>query len=262
MSWSFDGSMLIPGQGFDELQNLEAELCWGRHDQRVIQGAILDADTVDSGHTSYTDILRPGLALGVITATNQLTHWNPFATDGSHRLAGFMMGAQNMKLFGTATERLVGGILVGGNIRAETILIPGQTSAGLSGQAYEVLLREQMAGRFLDNDYYGTFCSPKYRDVSANTAITVADHNTHFTNLAATGSINLTMPDPVPGFHIRVSINAAQNIVFVAATAGDFHNPAGNGDTMTAANKETIDVYTIRTAATPTYKYVLAPIAA
>lgn len=252
---------LLPGQGGDEYVTQENQIWWGRIEQQLYASGIIAAATVDSGNTGYTTTLRRGLAMGVITASKKYTQWNPYATDGSHRLVGFYDGpGQLMTLYGGATaDRQAGDILVGGNLYADKLIIPGETTKGISGKAYEFLLREAMIGRFniADDPTEGGYSYWKTRELAASATATVKDHRTHFTNLGAAGAVTLTLPAPLPGLEFLVTVVAAQDIVLASTSTGQFLNGASsvNGDTLTAANRETIRVFGIRTAATPTYQY-------
>lgn len=263
MSFNFQGHQLLPGPGAD-LQTSEGQIWWGKYDQQVILGAILDKDTVDGGNTPTT-LIRTGMALGYITATKQLTHWNPYATDGSNRLAGFFMGEQTMDFYGTPVERFVGNILVGGNVYASELLIPGEANKGIAGKSYEFLLREQMRDRFLVDDDLGMITGYKVKEITANYTAVLNDHNTHFINLGAAGAVTLTLPAPVPGLEFMVSVLATQNIVLEGPATGEYSVPLGttaNNDTMTGTNHETVRILGIRTAATPTYQYMVTPVPA
>jgi hypothetical protein len=62
---------LVPGQGGPEYETQSNQVWFGRWDQQVITGGILDKDTVDAGNTDATTLIRHGLALGIISASNQ-----------------------------------------------------------------------------------------------------------------------------------------------------------------------------------------------
>jgi hypothetical protein len=253
---------LVPGQGGPEYETQSNQVWFGRWDHQVITGGILDKDTVDAGNTDATTLIRHGLALGIISASNQFTHWNPYATDGSHRLAGFYIGpGQAMSLIaGSTVERLIGDILVGGNLYAHRAIIPGETTIGIAGKAYEFLLREQLRGRFMVSDdfFTGGYENWKVRELTATVSLALKDHKTHFTNLGAAGSITVTLPAPVPGLEFMFTNLGAQNIVLEGPATGEYHinGLAADTDTMTAANEETVMVKAVRVAATPTYRYI------
>lgn len=253
---------LVPGQGGPEILTQANQIWFGRWDQQHICGGLIDKDTVDAGNTGATGILRTGLALGIIAATNQFTHWNPYATDGSHRLAGFYNGpGQAMALVGTTTaERLIGDVLYAGNVYANRLIIPGETNAGISGKAYEFLLRSQMIGRFqVSDDFYtGGYSNWKVRELTASASATTKDHKTHFTNLGAAGAITLTLPAPVPDLEFMVTNLGAQNITLEGPATGEYHinGAAADNDLMTSTNEETVHIKAVRVASTPTYRYI------
>jgi hypothetical protein len=258
----YDGAFLIPGHG-EEFFTQENQLTWGPPQQQLIVGSVIDSTCVDSGNTSYTNILRPGLALGMLSASQKVVHWNPYATDGSQRLFGFYMGNQNMNLYGVATSRLVGGILVGGNVLATSLIIPGETTAGISGKDYEFLLREQMEGRFNVDDDLGRITGWKVRvpssaEITAHAVtLTAADHNTWYQNVGETAASTVNLPAPRPGLHFRFSCMVDFNITLDGPATGEFlsaTHTTGNTEVIDEDDKQIVDVYGIRTTGT-TYKY-------
>jgi hypothetical protein len=244
-----------------ELVTEHGQLWWGRHEQLVLAPALIDKDTVDAGNTNYTTLLREGLALGQITSSKQLTHWNPYATDGSQMLFGFLTNAQPMSYMGAVAERLYN-VIVGGNIKASGIIIPGEADRGISGKGYEILLRNQCQGRFLFDDDLGGMVAWKTGELATNTTLTIRDHRTHFTNVGASGSVTAILPAPVPGLEFLFTSVAAQNLVLDGPATGEFFKPSGNGPTLLPANDETVHVRAVRTATTPTYQYVVTPVPA
>jgi hypothetical protein len=262
MSINYTGRNLTPGMPSNELLTQENNITWGRLEQAVIVSGVIDKDSVDTGNTADTSILRPGLAVGRIRATGQITHWNPYATDGSQQLVGFLIEAQAMSYMGAASERLVGNILAGGNVKAGSVLIAPEGTIGLTESDYQILLRNQCEGRFLFDDDLGAYTALKTRELTGNVSLTVADHRTHFTNLGAGGAVTATLPVPLPGLEFIFTSVAAHNIVLEGPATGEYFSPSGNSDTLLPANDETVVVRTIRTAATPTYQYVLSPIPA
>ena len=261
MSFQYDAEHLLPGHG-DTFESQERQLWFGREMQQVIvPGAVMDKDTVDSGN-STTTVLRPGLALGKIdTGTdNQVTHWNPYATDGSHRLFGFLMQSQVTTLHGTAKERFIGRIMVAGNIKAASILIGGESTHGISGTNYEFLLREQMADRFLVDDDLGTITGRKQKELAASATLTTEDHNTFFTNVGAAGAVTATLPVPVPGLRFAFKTVAAQDFVLEGPGTGEYFVAKANANsvTLTEATEEWVEVIGVRTAATPTFQYLVS----
>lgn len=57
----------------------------------------ISSTALDSGHTSYTYVLRPGLVLGKITATGELAHYAPGAADGTETAYGILLNEVDLK---------------------------------------------------------------------------------------------------------------------------------------------------------------------
>lgn len=262
--FNYQGMYLLPGMG-DEYLTQEQQIWFGREEQQLFLGGVIDADTVDSGNTSYTTILRPGLAMGVIRSSGQLTHWDPYATDGSHVLAGFFIGQQNMGFYGVTAERMVGGILVKGNVYGSRLLIPAQTTYGISGKTYEFLLREQMAGRFLiDDDPVSSMMSLKYEEAIADATIVKAQNNTLFTLQTAAGAdVTLTLPAPVPGLKfgfLNVNTTAGTELILEGPATGEYWVAGAAANNVTIAGDTSVPrwVKAVRvTTVGPVYCYVV-----
>jgi hypothetical protein len=272
MSFSFQGYQMTPGM-HDERFTEEVQFLWGRWDQVEYVQAIVDKDTIDSGNTPTTQI-RTGLAMGVITATGQFTQWNPYATDGSNYLVGFFIDEIDMSwLNGTTTERL-SAIVVKGNVKADFVLIPGETTRGISGKTYEFLLREQCAGRFLFDDDLGRYQAVKEYTIAADvTALTVttAMNNTIFvTDADLAADVTLTLPAPVPGLNfwfVHTSTTAGTELILDGPATAEFWVAGAVANTVTIGGDNTTGFRRCRAvrtddASTDLYKYVLDGVAA
>ena len=205
MSLEYNGQDLVPGMGA-VLETVERQVWWNRHELQWWTGGIIDATTVDSGHTSNTTQLRPGLILGMITATKRLIQWNPQAVDGSQAIHSIFAGNIELQQYGTAAERFTGQqLIVGGGLKAADIIVPGQTTYGLAGQAWEFMVRNQLAGRFFfDDDLDGSKVAPKtIQTAAAAVTVTLAQNNTTFLNVGATATTTFTLPAPVPGLRYK-----------------------------------------------------------
>ena len=134
MAMQYGGEALTPGIQA-ERTTVEAQLWFGRIEQQQFQGGILDSTATDTGHTSQTTQLRPGLLLAQLTATKKLVPWSPYVTvyDGSQTIAGILNHHIAMKLYDTAVDRHSNMLFYGGNVKAAEILVPGATTAGISG---------------------------------------------------------------------------------------------------------------------------------
>jgi hypothetical protein len=267
MSFGFQGYQLTPGM-HDERFTEEVNFLWGRWDQVEYVQAIVDKDTVDAGNTPTTNI-RAGMAMGVITATGQFTQWNPYATDGSNYLVGFFIDEISLGwIDGSTTERL-SAIVVKGNIKADHVLIPGETTRGISGKTYEFLLREQCAGRFLFDDDLGAYQTIKEYTIAADvTALTVTEamNNTLFvTDVDLAASCTLTLPAPRPGLQYWLAHNsttAGTALILDGPATGEFWAGGAAANTISLAGDNATGMRRVRCirtddAATDLFKYVL-----
>lgn len=242
MSFSFQGHQLTGGMHDDRFTD-EATILWGREQHAQYWQAILDKDTVDTGYEATGDTrLRTGLALGVQTATNQFIHWNPYATDGSQYLMGFLLDEIDMGWIGGTTKERVHAIVLAGNVKADQVVIPGEADRGISGKDYEWLLREQCHGRFLfDDDLGRTQVKKEYTIAAATTALTVttAMNKTHFvTDTALAADCTLTLPVPKPGlefYFTHPTTTAGTELILDGPGTGEFWYDGAAANTLTIA---------------------------
>jgi hypothetical protein len=245
MSFTFQGYQLTPGM-HDERFTEEVQFLWGRWDQVEYVQALIDKDTVDSGHTDYTTTLRSGLALGVLTATGQFTQWNPYATDGSNYLVGFLIDEIATPWMGGTTKERLSAIVVKGNIKADQVIIPGETARGIDGKTYEFLLREQCKGRFLFDDDLGGYTAEKEYTIGAavtSLTVTAAMNKTIFvTDTALGATCTLTLPAPRPGLEYHFahpSTTAATTLVLDGPATNEFWVAGAAASTVTLAGDNT-----------------------
>lgn len=218
--YGFTGTFLTP-QVTAALETAENQFWTGRYEQHMWALEVLDNSTVDSGNTNYTTDLRSGLLLGKITSgadAGKVKHWDPAATDGSQTVYGVLAVMVNTDLLGVAKDRLLA-VMVGGNVLPERLLIPGQTALGISGNANEYAIKNQMSPRFVFwKDF--VFQPMGWRDIQAKTAsytVTAADNGTLFTNRGAAGAVNFTLPaTPTKGLRYGFFVVADQNVTVTA----------------------------------------------
>lgn len=240
--FSFDFVHLTPGQGgtINEVSQ-PVGLTWGPLNQLRMIGGFIDGSARDAGNTGYTTTLRPGLLLGRIRSgadSGKFIQWSPTATDGSNRIAGVLIYAQNMQMMGADSDRLTAGIYVGGPLKASGLQIPSLTTVGIAGTTLEYLIRSQMAPYFqLDDDLAGAAGLASYfTNGAGNLTVTEALHNTHFFNTALA---NYTLPaTPKLGLRYKFTNLADVNMTITAGTA----------DTMIAYNDVTADSVAISTS--------------
>lgn len=230
----FDGAYLIPGLG-DVRGNIEKEIWWGRFEHLVLRPMILSGASRDSG-SDPTDMLRPGLLMGQITATKKYKEWSPTATDGSQFIAGILLYDQKVTYLGTDSDRYVPIVLMG-NLKASCLLIPGEANYGISGHAYELLIRSQLSagGRFvLDDIPQGSNYAAMHGTLSLtdDVTLTATANNWSYNNVGTAKAITITLPAPRVGFTLTVTQCAAFGITVTPAAANQFiYNGDASADT-------------------------------
>lgn len=278
MSFTFQGHSLIPGMHDDRFTD-EAQFLWGRWDQVEYVQAVLSSSATDPG-SSPTTQLRAGLAVGKITSSGKLTAWNPYATDGSNFLIGFLVDAIDLSYLGSTKERLWA-VVVKGNIKASWVCIPGGTIAsasdftrGISGKYYEYLLREQAHGRFLFDDDLGASQVIKEYTIPAattNLTITAGQTNTVFvTDSALAASCTVVLPAPRPGlvYHFaHPSTTVGTQLILDGPATGEFWVAGAAANTVTLAGDNTTGLRTVRCVrvtdtTTDVFAYVVDGVAA
>lgn len=250
MSFRFDGYQLTPGH-HDEVFTDETNIFWGRWDQREYVQAIVDSASTDAGNTDTTQ-LRTGLAMGVVTATGKMKPWNPYATDGTNYLIGFLMDEIDLSYLGSTKARL-NAIVVKGQIKADYVVIAGEASRGITGTTYEFLLREQAAGRFLfDDDLGASQVTREYTIASGVTALTVTaeQNNTLFvTDTALAADVTLTLPVPRPGLQYRFvhpNTTAGTELILDGPGTGEFWAIGAAANTLTIVGDNSTGIRTLR----------------
>lgn len=240
--FQFDGAFGVPGI-YAALQTVENQFWVDRFENQIWTSELIVGSARDTGNTSYTDILRPGLILGRVTSTGKLKEWNATGTDGSQYVYGILGYAQKMQRLGADLDRWLGYVMVAGNLRASRLLIPASTTFGISGATSEFILRAQMHPRFMLDDLpWGNACGG-WRDIRAVTdttlTVTAADNNTLFTNRGAGGNLAVTLP---------ATAYKGLRYGFFTVAAGTLTITAGTADTMVVFNDSAADSIAYSTA--------------
>lgn len=152
---SYDGQMLLPGQ-LPPIEAIEQDLTdvlWDKLYKATFQSyAPIDGAARDAGNTGFTDVLRPGLLLTRHTTTGKWLQWSGQTSFAADKIQGVLMLAQKMQRTGSNEDRFTGYILVGGHVKVNGLIVPGQTSAGIVGHAQETNIRQQMFKNFMFDD--------------------------------------------------------------------------------------------------------------
>jgi len=198
---------------------------------------LLDGAARDSGNTT-ADVLRPGLLLGKVYSTGKLKEWNPDANDGSQYIFGILDNpGVKMQANGTNKDRFRGTIMVRGQVNPTRLLIGGNASYGISGNANEYLIRAQLdklgfllqedagASSLLGTADFRPFGMTSIFSKSGNYTVKVYESGTMFTATGA-GGVIFTLPAAAPkGAHFY----------FYNAGTGDM-TVTGSGNLVTVNN--------------------------
>lgn len=194
------GFEAVPGQ-LDSDETLEIDLTW-RSDTKlnIWDGGYLLASATDAGHSGNTSRLRAGLLLGQITATGKWTTWAPTASDGSERICGVLGRMKNLT---EGVDKFAGSIITGGFLKADNLIIPGNASAGIVGDALEYVVRDLLGERFILDDRRNSLV-PRLLTLTADKTIDGNFHNTVIDNAGAAGTVIVTLPAPQKGFRLKL----------------------------------------------------------
>ncbi len=151
---SFDGSFLLPGQ-LPSVEAIEQDLTsviWQPLHRAIVgANAMIDGAARDAGNTGFTDVLRPGLLL-TKTAAGKFIQWGAVVSKAVDPIEGVLLLSMKMTRSGTNTDRFMGHILLGGFVKINGLIIPGNADAGIVGDASEELVRSKMLFSFTFDD--------------------------------------------------------------------------------------------------------------
>lgn len=110
--------------------------------QRLINGA-----SRDTGNTGLTTELRVGLAMALDSVTNKWQPWVAGDVGGTNleNVKGFLFAAIQTQKDGANQDRFVSAIAFGGHIRAEGVILLGETAPGIAGKTDEAAFRTSVA---------------------------------------------------------------------------------------------------------------------
>lgn len=157
---TFTGRDGIPGIN-PVVETFENEFLFGSYPIQQYSGLVISQDARDVGNTVNPQILRQGLLLGKVEATQELKEWSPNATDGSEYVWGILNQTISLRSIagqsgGTnnTESRLTGYIVIAGGLLANRVIIPGSTQPGIVGNPNEYLVRALLRENFIINDSY------------------------------------------------------------------------------------------------------------
>lgn len=217
----------------------EADIFWGGDESKLQvlrQGGTFSSAMVDAGNTP-TSVIRKGLVLGLITATNKIVQWDATATDGSQNIAGVLGVELHMVdgLFTSVDRRSP--LVIHAPLRAKSLLIKG---AAFVGHADEYLARQQLAayGCIFDDDPAGALAGMLKRIAikATNYIVLASDNGTQFH--AITADATFTLP----------AIKAGLSFEFLRASDHNLVVTSAEGDNVIVGNDLSADSITYSTA--------------
>lgn len=245
-TFSYEGAYSLPGPRA-ALETKENQFWWGKREEQLFFPIIVGGASRDTGNTNYTDVLRSGLLLGMVTSTKKLKEWNPTGTDGSERIFGVLDLPLKMQRLGSNQDRFLAHVLVRGLIKPERLIIPGETTYGIASEDYEHVVRYQFQqrGMMLTDSTY-QLARPNmfggWADVVAKTAdhtVTEAENNVLFTTRGAAGAVEFTLP---------TTAKKGLRYGFYAAADQNLKVTSGTADKLTVINDLTADSLSFATA--------------
>ena len=142
--------MSSPGMG-TPFATQANQFIWGGTRAEILEmGFQIDSTAVDAG-SNNTKVLRPGLAMGKITATGLLKQFDNAAVDGTQNLVGFLKEETPLidSLGRTMTNGAMVPVVIKAPVKAKNVLIGGVT---LIGVASEAAIRTKIRVRHLIDD--------------------------------------------------------------------------------------------------------------
>lgn len=194
----------MPGMGA-ESDSTENEFLWGNRETAHYESGVIVSTTTDSG-SSPTSQLRPGLAMGKVTASGKWGQYDPTATDGREVFQGVLrLGVNMLDNTGTAADK-AGIFVIGGFLK--------------NGKVFNLdALARRQGNRFVfDDDLAGV--AALWRTVVAKTAdytVLATDNDKIFSNQGAVGAVNFTLPTCARGLHFQFVVEADQNVTITSA---------------------------------------------
>lgn len=132
------------------------------HHCLFVTHALIDGASRDVGNTVDTTVLRPGLIMAKLTATQK---WVPFVTsgsDGSEQPAGILtLLGLNMQMDGVNTDRFLATIMVGGNVNPSGLVIGASSTYGIATTGSGLIVRKAFKYSFrFSDDFMGYVPAP------------------------------------------------------------------------------------------------------
>lgn len=187
------------------VETAENEFTFGPAGVGVVRGGTIDSTSVDTG--SPTTLLRPGLLMGIVTATGYFKNCLSTATDGSQHPVGFLLEHVNMyDPMAGAVRAKTGKVLYTGHVKV----------ANLYG--FDEYARGLLSPRFVFDDLRQVTGAWKTVTKATDYTVLAADNGTHFNTAGAAGAVVFTLPaiTDCRGYRFRFTNVANQNMTVTA----------------------------------------------
>jgi len=151
---SYDGAFLPPTQlpAIEQIEQDLTSVIWNRLDLQTIgSNALISGAARDTGNTGFTDVLRPGLIL-TKDANGKFVQWGSVVDFATDTIQGVLLSSVKVTRLGSNQDKYLGYVLLGGHVKQLGLIVPGQTAAGISGNAQETNIRTQMKYGFRFDD--------------------------------------------------------------------------------------------------------------
>jgi plastocyanin len=233
--------MFVPGLE-SILETVQNQFWWGSHLNQIWQPATLLSSALDAGNT-VTTTLRGGLLLGKVASSGKLKEWNPTGTDGSEVIYGILPAPISMLTSGSSVADRFTYVMVAGTLLGNRLLVPGNGTETIVGDALEYQIVSQLAGRFLFDTHIGSadagWGRARFRRLTAAEitvdAVTVAasDHGRTFIMTGADGNTTFTPPAAKVGLTFHFWNNVATHNLVVTPASGSVKLPDADGTAAT-----------------------------
>lgn len=158
----YTGMGIIPGMGspvYSVEHDIQGMIYGSPHHCVFVTHALISGASRDTGNTDDTTVLRPGLIMARLTATQKYV---PFATggsDGSEQPIGILtILGLNTQMDGANTDRFLATIMVGGNVNPEALCIASTAAYGLDkSTAAHVIVRKAFKYNFRFSDDFPNY---------------------------------------------------------------------------------------------------------
>ena len=154
--YNFEAFGMLP-QISDISENIVNSITWGpwEYNRAFIVPTLIDGAARDQGNTP-TDLLRPGLMMGMVNATRKVKEYDNALSDGTEDLMGILLYDVKLQAGGSNQDRWFGFVLVGGNVKANSLIYDAASSTmgGWVGGAQDAAIRTEMADRFILDDMF------------------------------------------------------------------------------------------------------------